>query len=187
MTHLGSDIIAGITISMRVRIVLHTEMEVTENFTESQETLSAGWVTVVGFFLGYIFLNPKGLVFFRWMIQYNQKSIYQPIDFKNPKKNQTKPKVSRLLSNVKKKARTLGRKPYHRDWIWKSIAYSLWIFILCDFHLCIFCHHLVFGKKTEQRLPKTLEMLNYWSETFQFMFMSCFNARCKCLPGQYQI
>jgi hypothetical protein len=93
VTHLGSNVIACITVSMRVRIVLHTEMEVTENFCESLETLSAGCVTVVGFFLGYRFLNPWGLAYgflFDEMIPNNQKSIgksiYQPMDFKNLKK-----------------------------------------------------------------------------------------------------
>jgi hypothetical protein len=73
----------------------------------------------VGFFLGYRFLNPWGLAYgflFDEMIQNNQKSIqksiYLPVDFKNLKENQTKPKVSRLLSNVCnfQKVRTLGKK-----------------------------------------------------------------------------
>ncbi len=67
------------------------------------------------------------------------------MDFNYLKKNQTKPEVSRLLSNVcdlpKRKLGLWERNPYPREWIYKSIENlqpCLWIFILCDFHFCSF-------------------------------------------------
>jgi hypothetical protein len=56
-------------------------------------------------------------------IHNNQK--YQHMDFNYLKKNQTKPEVSRLLSNVcdlpKRKLGLWERNPYPREWIYKSI------------------------------------------------------------------
>jgi hypothetical protein len=74
------------------------------------------------------------------LIENNQQSKgkslrYQPTDFKNLKKKIREPKVSTLLPNV---CDFQKEKPYSRVWILKSkenLWPSLWIFILCDYHL----------------------------------------------------